>query len=161
MVSGLYSYTLIISIDIFITHPPKCSSSTISPSCSLSTMYFPITPFRCSYLSNLFKYADSSNPEKLSVDNPATGDLVSDQIPIAGSDDVDRAVHAAKAAFAPGSEWRSMTAATRQRLLFRFADLLEENQERLAYLTRLTLGAPYKAFGQGEIAMAIGCFRCG
>ena len=53
-----------------------------------------------------------------------------------------------------------MTAATRQRLLFRFADLLEENQERLAYLTRLTLGAPYKAFGQGEIAMAIGCFRC-
>ena len=94
------------------------------------------------------------------MDNPATEDLVSDQVPIAGPDDVDRAVDAAKAAFAPGSEWRSMTAATRQRLLFRFADLLEENQERLAYLTRLTLGAPYKAFGKGEIAMAVGCFRC-
>lgn len=53
-----------------------------------------------------------------------------------------------------------MTAATRQRLLFRFADLLEENIERLAYLTRLTLGVPYKAFGKGEITMAIGCFRC-
>ena len=94
------------------------------------------------------------------MDNPATGGLVSDQIPVSGPDDVDRAVHAAKAAFAPGSEWRSMTAATRQRLLFRFADLLEENQERLAYLTRLTLGAPYKSFGKVEIAMAVGCFRC-
>jgi acyl-CoA reductase-like NAD-dependent aldehyde dehydrogenase len=53
-----------------------------------------------------------------------------------------------------------MTAAQRQQLLFRFADLLEANAEYLASLTRRTLGAPYLAFGKGEIDTAIDCFRC-
>ncbi|KAL2826258.1 aldehyde dehydrogenase domain-containing protein [Aspergillus cavernicola] len=104
-------------------------------------------------------YVTCVNQTKLSVFNPATGDLVSDQIPVAGPDDVDSAVRAANAAFAAGSEWRRMTFPERQKILFRFADILEANQEYLASLTRLTLGAPYLPFGQAEIATAIGCFR--
>lgn len=100
------------------------------------------------------------NNHRISVYNPATGDLVSNQIPVGGPADVDRAVCAAHGAFSPGSEWRRMTAAERQRILMHFADILEANQERLAYLTRLTLGAPYQPFGRSEIGTAIGCFRC-
>jgi aldehyde dehydrogenase (NAD+)/retinal dehydrogenase len=103
---------------------------------------------------------DCINTAKLSVYNPATGDLVSDQIPLAGPEDVDLAVRSANAAFAAGSEWRRMTFPERQKILLGFADLLEENQKHLAYLTRLTLGAPYLPFGKSEIGTAIGCFRC-
>lgn len=48
----------------------------------------------------------------------------------------------------------------RQKLLLKFADLIEANQEYLASLTRVALGAPYKPFGKSEIETAIGCFRC-
>lgn len=85
---------------------------------------------------------------------------MSDKIPVAGEEDVDKAVKAANAAFAIDSPWRKMKNADRQRILLMFADLLELNQERLAYLTRLKFGAPYLPFGQAEIGTAIGCFRC-
>lgn len=97
---------------------------------------------------------------RLSVYNPASGELVSDKIPVAGEDDVDEAVEFANKAFALNSPWRRMTNSERQKLLLKFADLLEANQEHLAKLTRVTLGAPYTPFGQGEIGTAIGCFRC-
>lgn len=48
----------------------------------------------------------------------------------------------------------------RQKLLLKFADVLEVNQERLGKLTRTTLGSPFHPFGQSEIGTAIGCFRC-
>lgn len=48
----------------------------------------------------------------------------------------------------------------RQKVLLKFADLIESNQEYLALLTQVTLGAPYKPFGKSEIDTAIGCFRC-
>lgn len=92
--------------------------------------------------------------------NPANGSLVSDQIPVAGEADVGLAVKAAQDAFAPGSEWRRMSDFDRQKMLLKFADLIEANQEYLASLTRVTLGAPYNPFGKSEIETAIGCFRC-
>jgi len=48
----------------------------------------------------------------------------------------------------------------RRNLLLRFADLLERDQQELAYLTRVTLGAPFLAFGKAEIGTAIENFRC-
>ncbi|KAH6682825.1 aldehyde dehydrogenase domain-containing protein [Halenospora varia] len=91
--------------------------------------------------------------------NPATGDLVTDKIPVAGERDVDAAVTAANAAFALGSPWRTMSNVDRRNLLLKFADLLDRDREHLAYLTRITLGAPYVAFGKGEIDTAIENFR--
>lgn len=73
---------------------------------------------------------------------------------------MDDAVTAANAAFSPTSPWRKMTGNDRQRMLLKFADILEANRDSLAYLTRLTLGAPFNPFGKGEIDTAIGCFRC-
>ena len=97
---------------------------------------------------------------RVSVFNPATGDLVSDEIPVAGEWDVDAAVKAAIKAFELGSPWRTMNNIERRDLLLKFADLLDRDREYLAYLTRLTLGSPYAAFGKGEIDTAIQNFRC-
>lgn len=96
----------------------------------------------------------------ISVYNPATLDLVSDKIPVAGQADVDTAVEAGLKACKFGSPWQKMTGQERQNILLRFADILEANLEYLAQLTRLTLGAPYRPFGKSEIDTAIGCFRC-
>lgn len=79
---------------------------------------------------------------------------------MAGERDVDIAVAAANAAFALNSPWRTMSNLDRRNLLWRFADLLDRDREHLAYLTRITLGAPYLAFGTGEIDTAIENFRC-
>ncbi|OBT74476.1 hypothetical protein VF21_06610, partial [Pseudogymnoascus sp. 05NY08] len=102
------------------------------------------------------EYVNCQNPKKISVYNPTTEELVSDQIPVAGEHDVDAAVAAGNAAFV---KWRAWRGAQRRQLLLKFADLLERDQEELGYLTRLTLGAPYLAFGQGEIQTAVENFR--
>ncbi|KAJ5753585.1 uncharacterized protein N7511_007738 [Penicillium nucicola] len=112
-----------------------------------------------SHLTQLFINNQFLTPTRISVYNPADGTLVSDSIPIAGEADVDQAIEAAQRAFAPKSEWRSMDDFARQKVLLNFADLIEENQEYLASLTRVTLGAPYNPFGKAEIDTAIGCFR--
>ncbi|KAK2693058.1 hypothetical protein QWA68_007197 [Fusarium oxysporum] len=114
------------------------------------------------HLTQLFinnKYVDCHNSKHVTVHNPATGELISDRIPVAGNEDVDEAVACANEAFKPNSPWRQMRHTERREILLKFADLLEANQERLAYLTRLTLGAPYLPFGKSEIGTAIGCFR--
>lgn len=94
---------------------------------------------------------------RISVYNPTTEELLSDQIPVAGEHDVDAAVAAGNDAFV---KWRAWPGAKRRQLLLKFADLLERDQEELGFLTRLTLGAPYLAFGQGEIQTAVENFRC-
>ncbi|RDW76941.1 putative retinal dehydrogenase 1 [Coleophoma cylindrospora] len=105
------------------------------------------------------EYVDCKNSTKISVYNPATGELVSDKVPLAGEEDVEQAVKAGNAAFLANSPWRTMKNAQRRDILLKFADLLDRDREHLAYLTRITLGAPYKAFGSGEIGTAIENFR--
>ncbi|MFC4214472.1 aldehyde dehydrogenase [Pseudophaeobacter arcticus] len=64
--------------------------------------------------------------------DPATGDVWA-RMPEASPADVDRAVHAAEAAFC-GPDWAAMTASQRGKLLLRLADLVAENAPRLAEL---------------------------
>ncbi|KAH8587095.1 aldehyde dehydrogenase domain-containing protein [Bisporella sp. PMI_857] len=111
------------------------------------------------FIGNKVSLSKCIQDQRISIYNPATGAVVSDKVPIAGKSDVDLAVAAANAAFAPNSRWRTMTNADRRKLLLKFADLLERDQRKLAYLTRVTLGAPYAAFGKGEIETAIENFR--
>jgi aldehyde dehydrogenase (NAD+) len=62
--------------------------------------------------------------------NPFTGDAWA-EIPHCGEADVDQAVAAAERAFASG-DWPKLTPSARGRLLYRFADLVQEEAERLA-----------------------------
>ncbi|WP_211165940.1 aldehyde dehydrogenase family protein [Azoarcus sp. TTM-91] len=73
--------------------------------------------------------------------DPATGELVA-TVARAGSEDIDRAVAAARAAF--DGPWGRMRPAERQRILLRLADLVEANFEELCILDTLDMGAPIR-----------------
>src|SRR5687768_13476247 len=65
--------------------------------------------------------------------DPATETPLGD-VARGGSQDVDRAVRAARAAFAPGAPWRRMRPSDRGRLLHRVGDLILEHADELATL---------------------------
>jgi acyl-CoA reductase-like NAD-dependent aldehyde dehydrogenase len=77
----------------------------------------------------------------LPVYDPADGRLIV-EVPDGDAADVDRAVAAARAAFAPAGRWRSMTPQERGKLIWRLADLVEQNAERLATLDSIDSGKP-------------------
>ena len=97
------------------------------------------------------EYVASKSNKTLSVHNPKDGALVADDVPIAVQEDVDAAVEAAEKAF---PKWKKFSANARRDVLLKFAALLEQHIEALAELTRITLGAPFGAFGKFEVALA-------
>ncbi|KAI9814269.1 MAG: hypothetical protein M1827_003435 [Pycnora praestabilis] len=99
------------------------------------------------FLNN--KHVVSKNSTKLCVYNPADGSLIADDVPLANAEDIHLAVTYAKQAFHRG-HWRAMPPSERRGILQRFGSLIKENLERLAYLTRISLGSPYEATGKGE-----------
>jgi malonate-semialdehyde dehydrogenase (acetylating)/methylmalonate-semialdehyde dehydrogenase len=73
-------------------------------------------------------WRDSRTTESLAIHDPATGKTLG-AVPLSGPEEVDAAVHAAKAAF---HLWRATPAAERGRVLFRLRDLLDRHKEELA-----------------------------
>lgn len=73
--------------------------------------------------------------------NPATGLLLA-RVATGGADDIDRAVQAARAAF---PAWAGVPPNARERLLHRFADLVEAHSEELAQIEVLDNGKPIHA----------------
>ncbi|MDE2039137.1 MAG: aminobutyraldehyde dehydrogenase [Elusimicrobia bacterium] len=72
--------------------------------------------------------------------------------------EVNRAVAAAKAAFASGA-WSRRTPAERAAVLFKWADLIEENLERLAQLECANTGKPAKLAREGDLPFALDNIR--
>jgi aldehyde dehydrogenase (NAD+) len=70
--------------------------------------------------------------------NPATGEVIA-KVAAASPKDVDKAVKAARKALDSGP-WATMDAADRGRLLFKLADLVERDSEKLAALESLNCG---------------------
>ncbi|MEE2921386.1 MAG: aldehyde dehydrogenase [Pseudomonadota bacterium] len=77
---------------------------------------------------------------QLPVINP-TNETVLTHIAEASAQDVDAAVQAARESFEAG-EWAGTDLETRQRLLFRIADLIDEHSDELAWLETTNIGAP-------------------
>lgn len=102
------------------------------------------------------EYVSPKSPAVFSVSNPRDNSLVSDKVPLAGADDVDAAVAAADAAF---PQWKAISASERRAILLKFADLVEKHAEVLGELTRITLGAPYQAFGRFEVGLCAESFQ--
>ncbi|MCP3869169.1 MAG: aldehyde dehydrogenase family protein [Gammaproteobacteria bacterium] len=80
----------------------------------------------------------ASSGKTISVEEPSTGAELT-HIPAATVEDVDRAVAAARQAFAEG-EWSDMKAAQRERILRRIADLLEQNTQTIAEIESIDAG---------------------
>jgi aldehyde dehydrogenase (NAD+) len=92
-------------------------------------------------LTKLFidnKWTDPVDGGEFETYNPATG-LVLAEVAEGGATDVDKAVKAARRALESGP-WSKMDAADRGRLLFKLADLIEENAGELAGLESLNCG---------------------
>ncbi|WP_257349456.1 aldehyde dehydrogenase family protein [Pseudalkalibacillus decolorationis] len=89
--------------------------------------------------------------------NPSTGEVLA-VVSDAGEEDVDRAVNAARKAFDEGP-WTKMSAASRSRLIYKLADLMEENKEELAQLDTLDNGKPIRETMNADVPLAIEHFR--
>src|SRR5690606_39627298 len=75
------------------------------------------------------EWVDAANGETFATVNPATGEELA-QVALAGLEDVDRAVRAAREAFDSGP-WASMTGEARGHLLWKLADLIDEHADEL------------------------------
>ncbi len=85
------------------------------------------------------EFVESTSGETMEVLNPATGEVIA-EVPRSTAEDVDRAVAAAKKAWA---EWQDKTPKDRMELLLALADIIDENAEELARLESLNVGKPW------------------
>src|SRR5579872_577865 len=103
------------------------------------------------------KWVDSASGKTFPTYNPATGEVMS-QIAEGDREDINRAVTAARNAFENGP-WRTLTASERGRLIWKLADLLEENLEEFAELESLDNGKPLKIARVADVPLAVDLFR--
>ncbi|WP_312035779.1 aldehyde dehydrogenase family protein [Gordonia paraffinivorans] len=89
--------------------------------------------------------------------DPATGEVLAD-FAEASPADVDAAVAAARAGF-ESDEWRSLTPDARGKVLWRIADLIEENGAELAALETSDQGQPIGVSTNVSIPLAAQTFR--
>lgn len=96
------------------------------------------------------EYVESKSSKKLTLHNPKDGSLIANDVSLAGEQDVDAAVAAAEKAF---PAWKKTAPSERRNIMNKFAELIEKNSLAIAELSRISLGAPYKAFGAFEIGL--------
>ncbi|MBL8574777.1 MAG: betaine-aldehyde dehydrogenase [Hyphomicrobiaceae bacterium] len=99
------------------------------------------------------KSVDLANPELFLSIDPARGEVLA-EIEMAGADDVDRAVAAAKAGF---KVWSRMTGAERGRILRRAADLLRARNGELAEIETRDTGKPIQETSVVDILSGADC----
>src|ERR1700689_1553723 len=84
------------------------------------------------------EWVEARSGKTLAVFDPATGKEIG-RVAEAGSEDVDRAVAAARAAFEAGP-WQEMLPVAREALLWKLADLIEQHAGEFAEIESLDNG---------------------
>ncbi len=74
-------------------------------------------------------------------------------------EDVERAVRAARRAFAPDSEWRRMSPSDRGRLIHRIGDLILAHADELATLESMDNGKPRAVALAADVALSADLFH--
>jgi aldehyde dehydrogenase (NAD+) len=87
------------------------------------------------------KYVESASGKTFATINPSTGETLI-TVPEGDSEDIDRAVAAARRAF--NGTWSKFKPAQRQELLLKLADLADKHFDELAALDTLDMGGPIK-----------------
>ena len=85
-------------------------------------------------------WQNSSNDRILDVINPATKEVVS-KVQLAGKDEVDLACKSARESFDKGI-WKDMTPSNRGKILWKWADLLEERIDQIIEVEVIDNGMP-------------------
>jgi acyl-CoA reductase-like NAD-dependent aldehyde dehydrogenase len=84
------------------------------------------------------EWVDSTGGETMEVLNPSTGEVIA-EVARSTAEDANHAVEAARNAL---PEWLETTPGERAELLFKLADLIEDNAEELAALESKNVGKP-------------------
>lgn len=103
------------------------------------------------------RQAASDSEKRLNVYNPATGEVIASTAD-ASVDDVDRAVMSGWRAFVARS-WAGRLPAERERILLRFADLVEQHGEELAQLETLEQGKSINISRAFEVGCTLNWMR--
>ena len=103
------------------------------------------------------KWLDAASGKTFDTIHPATEEVIA-QVAEGDAADVDLAVEAARDAFDNGP-WRTMDARDRGALMYRLADLIEEEKEELAALETLDNGKPIRDSLNADIPLVIDCLR--
>src|SRR5688572_15791040 len=89
------------------------------------------------------EWVDAASGETMEVLNPSTGEVIA-EVPRSSAEDVERAVDAARKAYA---EWADKTPKDRMELLLKLADVLDENADELTRLESQNVGKPMAIAG--------------
>ncbi|QDT79670.1 NAD/NADP-dependent betaine aldehyde dehydrogenase [Gimesia maris] len=103
------------------------------------------------------KWVDAISGKTFATINPATEEVIA-EVAEGDAADIDLAVKAARKAFESGP-WSKMDARDRGRLIYRLADLIEENIEELAALESLDNGKPIRDSRAADLPLVIDCLR--
>ena len=104
------------------------------------------------------KLCHPANADKLSVTNPATGEITG-EVALSSAAEVDQAVQAAKTAVV---KWATTPPLRRARVMFRFLELLQQNHNRLAEAITKEHGKTFEdAKGEVQRGIEVVEFACG
>jgi phenylacetaldehyde dehydrogenase len=104
------------------------------------------------------EWVEAASGETFATFNPATEETLA-EVAYGRAEDIERAVRAARKAFADDSPWRRMNASDRGRLIWRIADLIEEHGDELAMLETLDNGKPYGVARVADVPLSADLFR--
>ncbi len=103
------------------------------------------------------RWMPAASGETFAVENPARESVIA-HVATGGSEDIDRAVRAARAAFEAGA-WRHVTPSERGKLIWKLADLIEQRTEEFAQLETLDNGKPLEVARAADVALTVDHFR--
>lgn len=101
------------------------------------------------------RWLSSSDGRELLVSSPSTKQAIT-SVPRTTAEDVDRAVRAARQAFA---QWKRVPPVERGRILLRIADSIERRAEQLARITAHETGNAIRTQSRPEVQLTIDVFR--
>lgn len=103
------------------------------------------------------KWVDSESGERFDVVNPATEEVIG-KVPKGTKNDVDEAIDVARSTFDKGT-WSEKTPAERSTLLWRLADLVEQNADSIARVESTNVGKTIKYSRDSDLPFIIDNLR--
>ncbi len=103
------------------------------------------------------KWVAAQSGKNFDVFNPATGEVMA-RVAEGDKAEVDLAVKAARKAFDDGP-WRKMTASDRSRMIWKLAELIEQNGDELATLESMDNGKPRTIARAADVPLTAEIFR--
>jgi acyl-CoA reductase-like NAD-dependent aldehyde dehydrogenase len=101
------------------------------------------------------EYVDAASGETFDCISPGSGRVIA-SVAACDSEDVDRAVRGARAAFESGV-WSRLAPKKRKRVLLHFAELVREHRDELALLETLDMGKPIRDSRSVDVPLAAEC----